>query len=100
MQSELLFFHSGYFGSLDKDAKRNYLARGELQSYLVSILKQQFSRILSETPKNKLSESSESKTEDFHLAADHRVLSACFECVTARKKLIKDSHFKVIAFCR
>ncbi|CBY24049.1 unnamed protein product [Oikopleura dioica] len=69
----------GFFSELSQDEKRNYLARGEFQSYLLSILKEQL-------------------TELAH-AKDPKALSACFECGTANKKLVPDSHFKVIAFC-
>ena len=82
----------GFFSDLTQDEKRNYLARGEFQSYLLSILKEQLTELAhAKDPKGK---ECEWKAIFIILA-----LTACFECGTASKKLVPDSHFKVIAFC-
>ena len=69
----------GFFGNLNEEEKRNYLARAELETYIVSIARQQLEQQISEKGSATI---------------------ACFECGSARKRLTIDAHFKVIAFCR
>ena len=68
----------GSFGSMKEDEKRNYLARKELQNYLVSIAREQLQVLLD---------------------TNQDATVACFECCRASKELTVDKHFKKIAFC-
>ena len=68
----------GSFGSMKEDEKRNYLARAELQNYLVSIAREQLQDLLD---------------------TNQDATGACFECCRASKELKVDKHFKKIAFC-
>jgi len=68
----------GFFGNLNEDEKRNYLARAELETYIVAIARQQMER---------------------QVQTEGSATTACFECCAARKRLTIDTHFKVIAFC-
>ena len=61
-----------------EDEKRNYLARKELQNYLVSIAREQLQVLLD---------------------TNQDATVACFECCRASKELTVDKHFKKIAFC-
>jgi len=70
--------YSGSFGSMKEDEKRNYLARKELQNYLVSIAREQLQVLLD---------------------TNQDATVACFECCRASKELTVDKHFKKIAFC-
>ena len=69
----------GFFGNLNEEEKRNYLARAELETYIVAIARQQMER---------------------QIQTEGSATAACFECGAARKRLKIDTHFKVIAFCR
>ena len=58
--------------------KRNYLARKELQNYLISIAREEL---------------------QYRLDNNEDATVACFECCRASRELTVDNHFKRIAFC-